>query len=143
MSEQVTEHWYEKAADAIVREGWTLFKFCNESDLGISSRECEQIQRSKAFQDVLRARRNVYHKELANDPTLTKATMEGQLIVAINGLMVNGAYDKAANVIMQFAKLRGWSVEQTSVNIFNDLRNGDISKLKAELAKKAASALPN
>lgn len=130
MSQKPTEHWYEKAADAIVREGKSLFQFANESDLGLTSRECENVLRTKAFQEVLRNRRNLYYKEIAQDPSLSRAAVKGQLVLAITKMLEKEQYDKAANAIMQLAKLEGWTSDGTNVNVFNDLTHKDLLALK-------------
>jgi hypothetical protein len=120
----------------MVREGLTLFKVANEENLGLTSRECENIQRTKGFQEVLRVRRNLYHKEIAQDATLSKSAMEGTLVVAAQKLMEKGQEDKAANVIMQLAKLKGWTTDQASVNIFQDLSQQDLAKLRERINKQ-------
>jgi hypothetical protein len=130
LSERPSEWWYEKAADAIVREGKTLFLFSNENDLGLTSRECDNVQRTKAFQEVLRQRRNLYYKEIAQDPSLSRAAIKGQLVLAINKLLEKEQYDKAATAIMQLAKLEGWTSDGTSVNIIEGLTAKDLTELK-------------
>jgi hypothetical protein len=130
VAERQTEHWYEKAADAIIREGKTLFAYSNEVDLGLTSRECENVLKTKKFQETLRVRRNIYHKEIAADTSFTRSAAKGQLMVAITKLMENGLYDKAANAIMQLAKLEGWTSDGTSINVFNELTQADLVKLR-------------
>lgn len=130
MAERTSEHWYEGACDAIVREGRTLFAYSNEKDLGLTTRECENVQKTKAFQEVLRTRRNVYYKEIAGDASLSRAAIKGQLVVAIAKMMENGQFDKAANAIMQLAKFEGWVSDGTNVNVFADLTAGDLAKLR-------------
>lgn len=138
MPEKPQEHWYDAAANAIVREGKTLFKYSVEKDLGLTSTECENIQRTKKFQEILRTQRNLYYKELALDGTLTKTAVEGQMIFAITKLLENGQYDKAVAAMMSLAKIKGWQTDSASVNIFQQMTGGDISKLKETLAKQSA-----
>lgn len=142
MPERPTEHWFEKAADAIVREGKSLFQYTNEADLGLTSRECENTLRTKAFQEVLRARRNLYYKEIAQDPSLSRAAVKGQLVLAINKMLEKEQFDKAANAIMQLAKLEGWTSDGTNVNVFNELTAKDITALR-EKFRTASTASPN
>lgn len=142
MPERPTEHWFEKAADAIVREGKSLFQYTNEADLGLTSRECENTLRTKAFQEVLRARRNLYYKEIAQDPSLSRAAVKGQLVLAINKMLEKEQFDKAANAIMQLAKLEGWTSDGTNVNVFNELTAKDITALR-EKFRTASTTSPN
>lgn len=141
MSEKPSEHWYEKAADAIVREGKPLFQFTNEANYRITSKECENILRSKAFQEVLRTRRNVYYRELAQDPSQTRAAVEGQLVFIINKLIEQGSYDKAANAALQLAKLKGWTSDQANVSVFSGLSQKELEDLRKKF-RPAATAVP-
>lgn len=141
MAERPTEYWYDKAADAIVREGLTLFAFTNREDLGLTVRECENILRTKLFQETLRTRRNIYYREIANDSSYSRNAAKGQMMVAITKMMENGQYDKAAAAIMQLAKLEGWTTDGTNVNIFQDLSQADIVKLRAKMQKQPSSSV--
>lgn len=114
----------------MVREGKSLFLYSNEKDLGLTQRECENTLRTKTFQEVLRTRRNVYYKEIANDPSLSRAAVKGQLVLAINKMLEKEQFDKAANAIMQLAKLEGWTSDGTNVNVFNDLTAKDFTELR-------------
>lgn len=135
LPERSSEWWFEKAADAIIREGKTLFLFSNENDLGLTSRECENTLRTKAFQEVLRQRRNLYYKEIAMDSSLSRAAVKGQLVLAINKLLEKEQFDKAANAIMQLAKLEGWTSDGTNVNIFEGLTQKDLANLREKFQK--------
>jgi hypothetical protein len=141
LPERPTEHWFEKAADAIVREGKSLFQYTNEADLGLTSRECDNTLRTKAFQEVLRTRRNLYYKEIAQDPSLSRAAVKGQLVLAINKMLEKEQFDKAANAIMQLAKLEGWTSDGTNVNVFNELTAKDLATLRDKF--KPATTNPN
>lgn len=142
MNEKPTEHWYEKACDAIVREGKSLFAYSNEADLGLTNRECGNILQTKAFQEVLRTRRNIYYKEIANDSSLSRAAVKGQLVLAITKMLEKEQYDKAANAIMQLAKLEGWTSDGTNVNVFNELTARDLAELRTKFTA-AKPAKPN
>lgn len=141
MAERPTEHWHEGACDAIVREGRTLFAYCNEKQLGLTSRDCENVQKTKTFQETLRARRNIYHKEIASDSSFSRAAAKGQLMVAINKMMEKEQYDKAAAAIMNLAKLEGWTSDGTSVNVFADLTATDLAKLREKFKTTTATTV--
>lgn len=133
--------WYEKAAIEIVRNDKTLFRYVNEADLGLTSRECENIARTKEFQEVLRIERNKLYKELATDPSRNRNVAVGQLLFAIQKLLDAGSYDKAVASLAQLFKVEGWSSDATSqVNIFNDLKSTDIGALKAKLEAQVTKA---
>lgn len=139
MPTKPTEHWYEGACDAIVREGKSLFAYVNEKDLGLTNRECEAVTKRKEFQEVLRVRRNIYYKELANDASLSRAAVKGQLVLTITKLLEKEQFDKAANAIMQLAKFEGWTSDGTNVNVFNDLTAKDLADLRTKFTNKLAT----
>jgi hypothetical protein len=130
------QDWYQRAAAVIVREHKTLFQFVNEANLGLTSRECENLARTKEFQQCLRIERNLFHKELATDSTRSRSTAVGQLVFAISKMMEAEQWDKASNAIIQLAKLEGWTSDQAQLNIFNDLNAKDIEGLKKKLQDK-------
>lgn len=126
------EHWYEKAAAIMVVEGCSLFAATDRLGLGIRNAECENIVRTKAFKKVLETERNKLYKELANDPSRNRTAAVGQLVFIINRMVELEQYDKAAKAIMDLAKLEGWTSEQTTLNIFNDLNAKDLAALRAK-----------
>ena len=88
--------------------------------------------------EILRLRRNLYYKELANDPSLTRTAVKGQLVFAITKLLEKGMEDKAVAAIMNLAKLEGWTTDQANVNIFNDLNQKDIDALRKKFTPLVA-----
>lgn len=127
-----SEHWYADCARAMVREGVSLYNWANMNDYGLTQREAENVLRTQAFQETFRTQRNLYYKELANDPTLTKTAVEGMAILAITRLMEKGMDDKALNGIIQLAKLKGWTSETANVFNFGDLSQKEITALRAK-----------
>lgn len=114
----------------MIREDKNLFAFTNEANLGLTQRECESVLRSKHFREILRQRRNLYYKELANDPSLSKAAMKGQLVYAITRLIEKGQEDKAVTAIMSLAKFEGWTSDAANVNVFQDLSQKDLNEIR-------------
>ena len=137
-----TEHWYADCADTMIREDRSMFYYVCERGLGLTQRECENVVRTKAFQEIYRTRRNLYYRELANDPTLTKSAAKGHLMFVITKLIETGAYDKAGTQIMNLAKLEGWTSDQASVNVFADLSQKDLDALKKKFGAAAVAHIP-
>lgn len=123
----------------MVREGKNLFLYCNENDLGLTQRECENVLKTKLFQEVLRTRRNVYYKEVANDPSLSRAAIKGQIVLAINKMMEMGLWEKACNAAMQLAKLEGWTSDASNVNVFQEFTQKDIDAMKKKFTPQAVA----
>lgn len=143
MTSGKSEHWFEKAADMMVRESKSLYAATNELDLGITSKECLAIAQNKTFQEVLRTRRNVFYKEIANDPSLSRNAVKGQLVLAITKMLEREQFDKAANAIMQLAKLEGWTSDGTNVNVFNELTAKDLTELRKKFTPVAGASKDN
>lgn len=128
--------WYEKAAVAIVRNEKTLFQWANETNRGLTSTECQNISRTKEFQNALRAERNRYYKELSTDPTRSRNTAVGQLLFAVQKLLEAENYDKAVTALAQLFKVEGWTSDSAQISIFNDLNANDIEGLRKKLKDK-------
>lgn len=139
MQEKPVEHWFEKAADAIIREGLTLFAFSNHQGLGLTAKECEATLRTKGFQEILRVRRNLFYKELAQDASWSKAAAEGQIVFAISKMMEKELYDKALEGVMKLAKFKGWISDGTNVNVFQELTQKDLADLRKKFTPPAVS----
>jgi hypothetical protein len=135
--------WYEKAAFEIVRNSYTLFRFSNEQNLGLTSRECENIARTTEFQNALRAQRNRFYKELSDDKSRSRSTAVGQLLFAITKLLDAEQYDKAVNAIAQLFKAEGWTSDAAQINILQDLSGKNIEEIRAKLQQKVKPALAN
>ncbi len=127
----------------MVRNNRTLFQYANEANLGLTTRECENIVRTKEFMAVMRVERNRFYKELANDPTRSRSTAVGQLLFIVQKLIEAEQYDKAGASLSQLFKVEGWTNDQTQLNIFNDLNSKDIDSLRRKLQGKVDSATVN
>ena len=135
--------WYQPAARDMVRNGVTLFQWANEHDKGLLKSECESILKTPEWQAVLRAERNRFYKELANDPTRSRNVAVGQLLFAIQRLLEVEQYDKAVSALTQLFKVEGWSKDETAINIFNELNAKDFDSIRARLKTKELPAQVN
>lgn len=116
----------------MVQQDISLFGATNILELGIRNSECENIVRTKRFQEVLRNERNKHYKELADDPSLTRRAAVGRLVFIIEKLIENEQFEKAGAIIMQLAKMENWINDATNVNVFNDLSARDLEALRAK-----------
>lgn len=132
--DRTIEHWYQKAAEIMVREGVNLFAATQKLDLGIRPSECEEIAASKEFLSVLRAERNRFYKELAGDPARSRTTAVGQLLFVIEKLLEHEQYEKAAEAIFKLSRIEGWTTEQAAQNLFFDLTGKDLTELRKKFA---------
>lgn len=116
----------------MVREDISLFGATQKLELGIRPAECDNIVRTKRFQEILREERNKHYKELADDPSRTKRAAVGRLVFIIEQLIEKQQYEKASAAIMQLAKLEGWTDDKASINVFNDLSAKDLEALRSK-----------
>ena len=131
--------WYQKAAQIMVREGKTLFQAVVALEIpSITSYECGNIERTKAFDEVLWSERHRYHKELASDPNLSKKTLVGELMVCIKHLMDDGEWAKAAEAILKLARVEGYLNDKQEVNVFAGLTAKDFAELERTLSEPKA-----
>lgn len=137
----ISPEWYGKAAFDIARNNYTLFRWVNENNKGLTKLECERVAKSPEFQQVLRTERYKLYKELAKDAGHSRTVAVGQLLFIVEKLIEAGSFDKAAASLAQLFKVEGWSVEQAGqVNIFQDLGARDIAALRAKLKGESKPA---
>lgn len=116
----------------MVREDISLFGATQQLELGIRNIECENIVRTKRFQEILREERNKHYKELADDPSRTKRAAVGRLVFIIEQMILREQFDKAAEAIMKLAKMEGWTDDKANINVFNDLSAKDLEALRSK-----------
>jgi hypothetical protein len=121
----------------MAREGLTLAEAATRLGQPIGKLEAANLFRSKGFQRLLRAERLRYYAEIGRDPEWSKRTAVGQLLSCVQGLMEEGAFDKAAEVILKAAKLEGWIGTDTTVTVFNQLSSKDFQELRARVQREA------
>jgi hypothetical protein len=134
------ETWFQKAAEKIAREGKTLYAACLELEIPITSREAENVFRTKAFQRVLWAERQRFAKELANEPERNKSSLVGQMLFAAQQLLNEGKFDKAAEVLFKLARIEGYVGNETQVTVIGQLTQTEIDAAKERLKTLASEA---
>lgn len=130
------QSWFARAAEKMVREEKTLYAVAQELELQMTSRECENVARTKTFQKALWQARTTFHKELANDPDRNKNSLVGNMLLAANKLMEEGKYDKAAEVLFKLARIEGYVGSEANVTVIGTLSQADIDKAKEEVKKR-------
>lgn len=129
----IEESWLAEAIELVVRNGLTLLKAATELKKPVSTTDCENIQRRRSFQKMLRDARARYHAEVGSDPSLTKASTIGRLSILAQKLEDEESPDKAAEVLFKLAKLAGWLEPDAAVNVFGNLTSRDYEKIKRDL----------
>lgn len=117
----------------MVRNGSTLREAATQLQVPITSADCENIQRRKGFQKLLRDARNQYHAEVGADPGLTRNATVGRLSILAEALAGAGELDKAAEVLFKMAKLAGWMQADSTVNVFGGLTSKDYEEVRKRL----------
>jgi hypothetical protein len=136
---EVGNAWYVKACAKMVREGKAFFAVTNEMDLGLTKAQCNELEITTDFQQVLRGERYKYYKEISTDPNRSKNTNIGNLLYCADELMRKGQHKEAANVIMNVMKAEGQLEDKTTVNIFGDVTAKDLAAMRERISKQSAS----
>lgn len=136
------QSWFQRAAEKMIREEKSLYHVAQELELQFTSRECENIGRTKAFQRVLWEERTKYHKELANDPNRNKNSLVGNMLLAAEKLMAEGKYDKAAEALFKVARIEGYVGAESQVTVIGSLSQADIEKAREEILKRTSAVKP-
>src|SRR6266700_429795 len=95
--------WYVQVAEGMVRNNTNLKQSALDLGIQLDPDELQVIERRKDFQEIVRAEQNKYYAAVANDPTRTKSTVLGKLVVQAELLHAQGDYDKAAVVLEKVA----------------------------------------
>jgi len=129
--------WYVQVAEGMVRNNISLKESALDLNIQLDPDELQVIERRKEFQEILRAEQNKYYAAVANDPTRTKSTVLGKLVVQAEFLHKQGDYDKAAIVLEKVAKIEGWTGSDQNINVFGGLTARDIAEAKERLSKES------
>jgi hypothetical protein len=116
----------------MVRHGLNLWQAVTREELGMTTAECEILEKNPLFQQALRSEALKFHTELATDPNRSKLSKIGQLEMNAAMLEKEGKYDKAAEVHFKIAKMEAWVDDQTTVNVFG-LSSKELSDAKEKI----------
>jgi len=102
----------------------------------LAPEECERLARRDDFKQILQQEKNRYRSEVANSPDRTKATKIGILQLAVEKLLAEGEWEKAAKITMEQAKLEGELNADSNINIFAGLTAKDIASEREKVLKQ-------
>jgi len=132
--------WYVQAAEGMIRNNTSLKQSALDLGIQLDPDEVLVIERRKEFQEILRGEANKYYAAVANDPTRTKSTVLGKLVVQAELLHAQGDYDKAAIVLEKVAKIEGWTGADQNVNVFAGLTARDIQEARDRISAEVKIA---
>lgn len=130
------ESWFNAAADIIVREAVGLKDAVTQLSIPLTTQDCQNISRRKSFQTALRTAKIRFQAEVANAPGRNKTSTIGHLQILAEKLELEGAHDKAAEVLFKISKLENWVGEGGVVNVFGGLSQKDIDLLKKQVEER-------
>lgn len=129
------EDWHQKTAEKMVREDKTLYAAAMELNIPITSREAENLARTKTFQRLLWQERHKYQKEIALDPERNKQSIVGQMALIAQKLMEEAKYDKAAEVLFKLARIEGHVGPETTVTVLEKFSQAELDAAKEKIIK--------
>ena len=127
------ENWMFEAAEIMVRESKSLPQAVTDLGISLSTLECKKVEKRPSFHRLLWDARNKWSKEVADIPSRGKQSTIGMLQFLAQKLQDDGQYEKAAEVLFKLAKLEGWVGNESTVNVFGNLSNADLEKLKTKV----------
>jgi hypothetical protein len=140
------EDWQIEAAEYMARTGSTLQEAATAVGKQIPSSEIDNILRRKSFCQALAEAKNRFFIQLATSPTWKKDTAIGMLMADGEKLREQQSYDKAAECVFKAAKMAGWVGVEGQVNVFGELTQKDLDKIREDLTRvksNVASQRPN
>lgn len=135
MAKEVIDNWNLAATELMARTGMTLQQAVAELDIQLTTLECDAVIRRKSFNRLLWEARHRYFSSLGKDPNFTQDVLIGRLLVQSQKLEEQDSNDKAAEVLLKIAKIRGWVGPENQVSIFGELSQSDLDKIRDTLTK--------
>jgi hypothetical protein len=129
------EDWHQKVAEKMVREDKTLYAAAMELNIPITSREAENLTRTKTFQRVLWQERHKLQKEIALDPERNKQSLIGQMAMIAQKLIEQDKFDKAAEVLFKLARIEGHVGPETQVTVLEKFTQSELDAAREKLGK--------
>jgi hypothetical protein len=133
--------WEIEAIEYMARTGARLAEAATVVGQQIPSKEIEAIERRKGFQELLQETRNRYFIQLATSPTWKKDTAIGLLVADAQSLRDEGSYDKASECVFKAAKMAGWVGVEGQVNVFGELTQKDLDKIREDITRAKGNEL--
>lgn len=131
--------WEIDAAEYMARTGASLTEAATFLGVQIPSKDVDTILRRKSFHRLLWEAKHRYFNELASSPNFKKDTAIGSLMTLADKLSAEGSFDKAAEVIFKVSKLMGWVGIEGQVNVFGELSQADLDKIREDLTRAKLS----
>jgi hypothetical protein len=141
MAPRKEEPYFARLAEQMVRNNQTVWQASVELGLGLRDEEAKKLSLNPAFQQVLYQRRNQIAKEIATDPQRDKNTTIGKMVICMDRLMNDDAWEKAANVGMNILKAEGHVGAESAINVFAGLSAKDIDAMKRKLKGEGEQAV--
>lgn len=129
------ETWQIEAAEYMARTGAGLPEAATAVGVQVPSVELDRLMRRKSFQDILLESKNRFFIGLATSPTWKKDTAIGMLLADAEVLRRDGSPDKASECVFKAAKMAGWVGVEGQVNVFGELTQKDLDKIREDLTR--------
>lgn len=137
MARPITEEtWYADAVELMARTGCSLVAACTQLEIEITNEAAAILLRRASFNRLLWQARHRYFRDLGSDPNFGKDTAIGKLLNLSQRLEEDGEYDKSAEVLFKIAKMTGWVGVENQVNVFGELSQSDLTKIRQTLEGK-------
>lgn len=137
------EQWVTDAAELMARTGLSFKEAVAELNEPVTTDVCDAVVRRKSFNRLLWECRHRYFTQLAQDPAFNQDVVVGKLLSQAQKLEDKGFEDKAAEVLLKIAKIRGWVGPDSQISVFGELSQSDLDSIRKKLEGESAKARPN
>ena len=109
----------------------------------VSVDDIHRIENRTSYPKMVWSAKHQLALELGGDPELSKQAGIGHLLIQADALDKEGQHDKAAEVWFKIAKLAGWVGVEGQVNVFGDLTQDQLDKIKETVSKQGMKVSVN
>lgn len=130
-----TTEWQLDAVEIMARTGCGLVQAAKELEVDITVEESSKIYQRKGFQKILWDARHRYNTDIGRDPGFGQDAIVGKMLLLAEKLDEEGSFDKAAEVLLKIAKIRGYVGPEGQVNVFGELSQKDLDAIRETVVK--------
>lgn len=117
----------------MARTGVGLRDAATELGKEVTTAEAAVVLRRASFQKILWEARHRFFSGLATDPRFNQDVVIGKLLANAQKLEEQGEFDKASEVLLKLAKVKGWVGPESQVSVFGELSQRDLDAIRQQV----------
>src|SRR4051812_44099758 len=101
------EVWLKELATQMVEADCSIQAAAASLNLPLTKEELVRVSQREEFKVFLRAERNKLRRKVSQDPSVGKDSLIGAMLMAIDGLIQEGEWEKVVSACEKLAKVQG------------------------------------